>query len=99
VRLFFVGTDDPSINVKRVAMRVMEGGIDVTIGKIISRYAKSLANCSLVAKIADRSYLYYNSVEGEQARLLFRVTNGMLVKPYGPISPWAQEIASLLCTA
>ena len=97
VRLFFVGTDDPSINAKRVAMRVMEGGHDVPIGKIISRYAKSLANCSLIAKIADRSYLYDNSVEGEQARLLFRVANGMLVKPYGLINPWAQEIASLLC--
>ena len=96
VRLFFVGTDDPSINAKRVAMRVMEGGHDVPISKIISRYAKSLANCSLIAKIADRSYLYDNSVEGEQARLLFRVANGMLVKPYGPINPWAQEIAGLL---
>ena len=97
IRLFFVGTDDPSINAKRVAMRVMEGGHDVPISKIISRYAKSLANCSLIAKIADRSYLYDNSVDGDQARLLFRVTNGILLKPYGPINPWAQEIASLLC--
>ena len=69
----------------------------VPISKIISRYAKSLANCSLIAKIADRSYLYDNSVDGDQARLLFRVTNGILLKPYGPINPWAQEIASLLC--
>ncbi|MFA5983887.1 MAG: zeta toxin family protein [Methylococcaceae bacterium] len=96
VRLFFVGTDDPSINAKRVAMRVMEGGHDVPIGKIISRYAKSLANCTWVAKIADRSYFYDNSVEEEQARLLFRVANGMLVKSYGSINPWAQEIADLL---
>ena len=98
IRLFFVGTDDPSINAKRVAMRVMEGGHDVPIGKIISRYAKSMANCTLAAKIADRAYLYDNSVEGEQARLIFRVANGMLVKPYVPINPWAQEIAGLLRT-
>jgi predicted ABC-type ATPase len=96
VRLFFIGTDDPSINAKRVAMRVMEGGHDVPIGKIISRYAKSLANCYLSARIADRSYLYDNSIEGEQARLLFRVANGALVKTYGPINPWALEIAGLL---
>lgn len=37
VRLFFVGTDDPSINAKRIALRVMEGGHEVPIGKIISR--------------------------------------------------------------
>jgi len=38
------GAGKTSINAKRVAMRVMEGGHDVPIGKIISRYAKSLAN-------------------------------------------------------
>ncbi|MCH7615441.1 MAG: zeta toxin family protein [Nitrospinae bacterium] len=96
VRLFFVGTDDPSINAKRVAIRVMQGGHDVPIGKIISRYAKSLANCSLTAKIVDRAYLYDNSIEEQQARLLLRVVNGMLVKTYGEINSWAQEILNLL---
>ncbi len=33
-RLFFIGTDDPSINAKRVASRVMAGGQDVPISKI-----------------------------------------------------------------
>ena len=55
VRLFFIGTDDPSINAKRVAMRVMEGGHDVPIGKIIARYTRSLATCSVAARIADRA--------------------------------------------
>ncbi len=99
VRLFFVGTDDPSINAKRVAIRVMQGGHDVPIGKIISRYAKSLANCSLIAKMVDRAYLYDNSIEEQQARLLLRVVNGMLVKTYGEINAWAQEILNLLPTA
>lgn len=55
VRLFFVGTDNPSINAKRVALRVMEGGHDVPISKIIARYTRSLANCSVAARIADRA--------------------------------------------
>ncbi len=42
VRLFFVGTDDPSINAKRVASRVMEGGHDVPITKIIARLAEEV---------------------------------------------------------
>ena len=37
IRLFFVCTNDPSINAQRVALRVMEGGHDVPIPKIISR--------------------------------------------------------------
>ncbi len=94
VRLFFVGTDDPSINAKRVALRMIEGGHEVPIGKIISRYAKSLANCTVAAKMADRVYLYDNSVENASARLLFRLRDGKLFKQYGDISPWAREILS-----
>jgi predicted ABC-type ATPase len=92
VRLFFVGTDDPTINAKRVAMRVMEGGHDVPISKIIARYTRSLANCSVAARIADRAYIYDNSVDNAPARLLFRTGDGMLIKRYGNINPWADAI-------
>ena len=96
IRVFFVGTDDPSINAKRVAMRVMEGGHDVPIPKIISRYTKSIAYCSVVAWLADRTYVYDNSVDNARAKLLFRAIKGRLVKVYGQINPWAQEITSRL---
>lgn len=92
VRLFFVGTDDPSINAKRVALRVMEGGHDVPINKIIARYTRSLANCSVAARIVDRAYVYDNSVDNAPARLLFRMAEGKLIKDYGNINPWALEI-------
>ncbi|TVR65704.1 MAG: AAA family ATPase [Candidatus Competibacteraceae bacterium] len=96
IRLFFVGTDDPSINAKRVAMRVMEGGHDVPIPKIISRYTKSLAYCSVVAGLADRTYLYDNSIDGDRAKLLFRASRGRVIKIYGEINPWAMEIMQRL---
>ncbi len=96
IRLFFVGTDDPSINAKRVAMRVMEGGHDVPIPKIIGRYTKSLAYCSVVAWLADRTYVYDNSVDDARAKLLFRASKGRLIKVYGEINPWAREIAQRL---
>ena len=37
IRFFFVGTNHPTINAARIAHRVMEGGHDVPITKIISR--------------------------------------------------------------
>lgn len=92
VRLFFVGTDDPSINSKRVALRVMEGGHDVPIGKIIARYTRSLANCSVAACVADRAYVYDNSVDNAPARLLFRLGDGKLLKRYGDVNRWAREV-------
>ena len=92
VRLFFVGSDDPSINAKRVALRVMEGGHDVPISKIIARYTRSLAHCSVAARIADRAYIYDNSTDDVAARLLFRTADGKLLKRYGNVNPWADEI-------
>lgn len=44
VRFFFVCTQSPIINSARIAKRVMEGGHDVPITKIISRYNKSLVS-------------------------------------------------------
>ena len=38
--VIFVSTNHPSINPSRIAQRVMKGGHDVPITKIISRYFK-----------------------------------------------------------
>lgn len=58
IRLFFISTSHPSINASRIANRVMEGGHDVPISKIISRYQKSIQNCKAIAPFVDRLYVY-----------------------------------------
>lgn len=93
IRIFFVSTFHPSINSSRIARRVMKGGHDVPIPKIISRYQKSILNCKRVAAIADRVYVYDNSIDDTEARLLFRMTDGKLFKRYTDDIPlWAQTI-------
>ena len=93
VRLFFVATNHPSINAARIARRVMLGGHDVPISKIISRYEKSILNCHIAAQLADRTYVYDNSVDNGDAQLLFRMTNGKLIKQYSvDIPEWAKII-------
>lgn len=93
IRLFFVSTSSPAINASRIAKRVMEGGHDVPIPKIISRYNRSVVNCRIASKIVDRMYVYDNSVDNAEAQLLFRMVDGKLVKTYVDIIPeWAQTI-------
>ena len=96
IRLFFVGTDHPSINASRIAHRVMEGGHDVPITKIISRFSKSIANCCIAATIVDRLYVYDNSVDYAEPKLLFRASDGKLEKEYSSINLWAQNIFKVL---
>lgn len=95
IRLFFVGTSSPTINASRIAARVMKGGHDVPIAKIISRYAKSIINCGIASQYADRTYVYDNSTDGVEAQLLFRMTDGKVFKEYvTEIPEWAQGISS-----
>ena len=93
IRLFFVCTESPMINAARIAGRVMKGGHDVPIAKIISRYQKSIINCKLATSIADRVYVYDNSVDGQEARILFRFSDGAIIKRYTDAIPqWAQVL-------
>lgn len=80
VRLFFICTASPAINASRIASRVLEGGHDVPISKIISRYQKSISNCCLLSKLVDRAYIYDNSREFKDAVLLFRLNESKLVQ-------------------
>ena len=87
IRLFVVGTENPTINASRIAKRVMQGGHTVPIDKIISRYYKSITNCVVVSKFADRTYVYDNSTDNEDAKLLFRFVEGRLFKQYTDTLP------------
>ncbi len=93
IRIFFISTSNPAINASRIAKRVMKGGHDVPITKIISRYNKSIQNCKIVASIIDRLYVYDNSIDDVDARPLFRLSDGVLAKQYTEDIPdWAQNI-------
>ena len=95
VRLFFVCTNSPIINASRIAKRVMEGGHDVPITKIISRYQKSISNCKYLARKVDRTYLYDNSIDRADASLLLRLSDGLIAKRYvNELPEWAKQIIS-----
>lgn len=98
VRIFFISTSNPAINAARIARRVMKGGHDVPISKIISRYIKSIANCAEIATEVDRLYVYDNSVEKAKAQPVFRLRNGELGKQYvEQIPEWAKNILPRGC--
>ena len=93
IRLFFICTDSPLINMHRIMSRRLHGGHDVPPAKILSRYAKAIANCATVISLVDRGYIYDNSVEDVAPALLFRTENGALKKAYRqPINGWANSI-------
>ena len=93
IRFFFVCTEDPEINVHRITKRFLEGGHEVPISKIISRYYKSLANAAQAIELVDRAYIYDNSVENTLPQLLYRTVDGKVFKQYTEDVPeWAEML-------
>lgn len=87
VYLYFVATDDPSINIDRVDRRVQQDGHYVKPEKVIERYHKSIALMTQACEIAHRAYLFDNS--GQKHKLLAEVTDfDTLTLSASVINPW-----------
>ena len=82
IRIFYVCTESPLININRIAQRYLNGGHEVPISKTISRYFGSLRNLKEAIKIADRVYLYDNSVDNSAPRLILRTSEGIIARQY-----------------
>lgn len=90
IRFFYVCTSDPTINVKRIAQRFINGGHEVPISKVVSRYYKSLLNAAKAVSLVDRAYIYDNSADNQLPRLLYRMVDGRVFKQYTQDIPeWA----------
>lgn len=93
VRGYFVFTRHPNVNVLRVHSRAEEGGHNVPVDKIMSRYQKTMANLPLLIKLCDICHVYDNTQE------LFRIFKKRKEEIFFFTSPiWPQEkIQALVC--
>jgi predicted ABC-type ATPase len=96
VRIFFVGTARPEINAARVTRRVLEGGHEVPIRKIIERWGRSIANAAAIASEVDRFYIYDNSVDDRDAALVVRASEGRIARTYVEPPTWTLPILDAL---
>jgi predicted ABC-type ATPase len=96
IRVFFIATSDPRINAARVADRILAGGHAVPIEKILSRHIRAIGNLGPAIALADRVYIYDNSVDAVEARICARTQDGLLRKIYGVLPQWIADAVALL---
>ena len=87
--LYYVATDDPEINVSRVANRVALKGHDVPSEKIISRYYKSLELLIEAIRHTNRAYIFDNSTNNAEGThtWLAEITDGRILELKTPRAP------------
>lgn len=88
IYLYFVCTDDPSINIGRIDQRVANNEHDVPDDKVIKRYYKVFDHLLDVIHLTDRAYLFDNSNE---LRLFMEIEKGRLFTTRDTIPRWFIE--------
>jgi len=63
ITLFFIGVDDPSINIERVRTRVMLGGHAVPEDRILPRYLRTMNLLIEMVQRVDHAVIFDNSVQ------------------------------------
>ncbi|MCX6987455.1 MAG: zeta toxin family protein [Chlamydiae bacterium] len=76
--LYYVATEDPSINISRVRYRVRMGGHSVPEDKIISRYRRSLDLLEEAIPFTNRAYIFDNSTH--EHIWLAEITDGNMLE-------------------
>lgn len=61
IKCFYVLTENPKINIQRVAIRVGDGGHDVPTDKIVSRYHKCMTLIPELVDVCDVIHIYDNT--------------------------------------
>lgn len=90
--LYYIATDDPAINIARVQAWVRQGGHDVPVDKIVSRYARSLDLLLDAIRVSSRAYLFDNSQQGGEHLWIAEVTDGHDLEIHSPTMPsWFQQ--------
>jgi len=88
--LYFVCTDNPEINVKRVRQRVDIGGHPVPKEKIVNRYYRSLDLLKSAVSETYRTFIFDNS--GKKSKFILEIFKGEELKyKDDEIPPWVDK--------
>ena len=94
LHVFFLATEDASINVQRVALRVAAGGHDVPEARTRQRYERTLALAPAAIGLADRAFVYDNSSGSHGIQLQAQLVGERLVPMTAAPARWVQLLVS-----
>ena len=92
VKVFYIATEDPNLNMGRVLVRVNNGGTFASLARIPDDYAQSMKQLSDVKKVADDLMLFDNTAHGRGHRLVAHFQAGELMKLARSVPKWAQKV-------
>jgi len=87
----YLATEDPTLNLGRVLIRVNNGGRFAPISRIADDFRQGLRQLPKVKKLTDDLMLFDNTAHAREVRLVAHFQAGKLVKLAREIPKWAQK--------
>jgi len=91
-KVLFISTEDPTLNVGRVLVRMSRGGQAVPLGTIPESYEEAMKSLPEARRHADDLLVYDNTENGRGHRLVARFIAGELVKTTQTPPDWLKEV-------
>ena len=91
MKAVYIATEDPTLNLGRILIRVSNGGPFAPISRIPQDYSHGLKQLPEVEKLADDLMLFDNTPHGRGIRLIAHFRDRELVKLARVIPKWAQK--------
>jgi predicted ABC-type ATPase len=92
VRVIFIGTEHPDLNIARILSRVSRGGLFAPLARLHEEYQNGLRQLKHLAKAADELVLLDNTIEGQSARMVAQFVGGKIVKLVRSVPEWAHGV-------
>jgi len=91
VKAVYISTEDPTLNLGRILIRVGNGGAFAPISRIQGDFSKGLKQLQSVRKLVDDLMLFDNTLHARGVRLVAHFHEGFLVKLARTVPGWAQR--------
>ena len=94
VILVFIGISSATVSEERVGMRILQGGHDVPLDKIQSRYPRTMANLASAIGTVQNVFVYDNSNIAEPYQQLAIFSRGELLWRREKLPTWFRRLLS-----
>ncbi len=88
----FVRISGPEASEERIAMRVSQGGHDVSSGKLYARYPRILRNLQMALQELPHVWVFDNDDLRTPFRLVVTCENGKITKPHPSVPAWLRPL-------
>ena len=92
VKVIYIGTEDPNLNIGRILIRLSNGGAFAPLGCVANDFEKGVKQLRKISQRVDDLIFFDNTPNGRGVRLVAHFQNGKLARMARAVPDWARAV-------